>query len=190
MRPFGLLAFAATVAALGACASAQENAQQDAQLSAQVFTDAPAAPAPPPATPARAALSPFDAMRVALPTFELRQDASAAAGEVSVARDVTFPAESSILPRPQVDRLVPLQAYLRANPDTAVRIEGHGDGAPGESGREQDASLSQDRAQAVARALLTDMRIATQRITTVSAAPLSATRPRRAGWAEIILVAP
>lgn len=184
MRPFGLLGFAAAMAALGACASARETARTDAQLSGQVFTDAPAAPALPPAQPARAALSPFETVRAALPTFDL-QDARDRGG-ISVARDVAFPAESAILSRHEVERLTPLQAYLRANPATAVRIEGHGDGrVTGQAARDQDADLSQSRAQAVARALLTDMHISTDRIT---AAPGGASTPAQTGRAEIILV--
>lgn len=172
MRPTGLLAFAAAAAALGACASAVPPPDAAAaRMSAQVFDDAAIA------APAQPAPAPFDAMRAALPTFDLQQNVPG--GEVSVVRDILFPPESSILSRPQLDRLVPLQAYLRANPATAVRIEGHGDAAS-----EQDSDLPWSRAQAVARALLTDMRISTDRIT--------ADAGRRGEWgrAEIILVAP
>lgn len=180
MRPFGLFAIAAAAAALGACAS---NPAPSDDVSARMAADIFAMTPPPQPTPPFA--TNFDTMRAALPAFDLQRDLSGTRGDVSIARDLVFPAESSILSRPQVDRLVPLQAYLRDNPATAVRIEGHGDGI---LSREQEIDLSRSRAQAVARALLTDMRISNP--ITAEAAPSTNRKPARGGWAEIILVLP
>lgn len=180
MRPFGLFAIAAATAALGACASALAPSDD---LSARMAADIIAMT--PPVQPPVPFMTEIDTMRAALPAFDLQRDISGPRGDVSVARDLAFPAESSILPRPQVDRLVPLQAYLRDNPATAVRIEGHGDGL---LTGEQEIDLSHSRAQAVARAILTDMRIYNS--ITAEAAPSAKGKSTRGGWAEIILVMP
>jgi outer membrane protein OmpA-like peptidoglycan-associated protein len=104
------------------------------------------------------ALSDFDAAQVALPGFELQRDASgkAADAEASVVRNLTFATDSSIMSSHDVTRLAQLQVYLAANPNVDVRIEGYGDVL---SSNERFQDLSLDRAHAVARALLANMRV-------------------------------
>jgi outer membrane protein OmpA-like peptidoglycan-associated protein len=162
--------------ALAACASPPIRQESPSGGSAAVT-----------AVPLRAAPSPvsdFDRMRAALPTFELQRRGDADAGEVSVIRDVNFSADSSILSRPEVVRLDPLRSYLRANPSIEVRIEGYGDG---QSGADRNAALSLDRAQAVSRALLTDVMVENI-IVTVGATMPQATARR--GSVEVMFVAP
>jgi len=125
----------------------------------------------------------LEAMRGALPSFDIPQHATLA-GEVSVIRDLIFDAESSILSQVQVVRLEPLKAYLRANPKVNVRIEGYGDGGA-RAEREGDIALS--RAYAVARALLTDIQVNND-ITSI-AVPLP-DRSTRRGHADVTFILP
>lgn len=150
MSPFGRIVAAAIAAALSGCASPAPLAYRAADTAATTAQGPPfEAPAP---------VSAFDAIRAALPGFELQRGLGGASGnEISVVRDLTFTRESSILSRAEVTRLSPLHAYLRANPSIKVRITGYGDGV---NSPEREADLSLSRAQAVARALLTDMRVA------------------------------
>src|SRR5689334_20903115 len=85
MRPFGPLALAAVVAALSACASTQSTPEQ---LAADITALAAAAPALPIAE-RPAFVSDFDAMRAALPGFDVQRADGAAASmsEVSIIRD-------------------------------------------------------------------------------------------------------
>lgn len=148
MRAFGpvVLAFAA----LTACAS-PPPAPRAAEVAAPAAAPVLVATLSPP-------VSDLDAMRAALPTFALRRGGIGSAGEreVSVVRDINFPLGSALLPQAEVDKLAPLLPFLRANPLIVVRIDGYGDD---KKGSERDINLSIDRAQTVARALLTDMRI-------------------------------
>lgn len=150
MGPFGHVALAVTAAALTSCASPAPF-EYTATDAAAIIAQMPAFETPVP-------VSEFDAMRAALPGFDLQRTLDgASANEVSVVRDLTFTPESSILSRADVTHLAPLHAYLRANPSIAVRITGYGDGA---NAADRTADLSLSRAQAVARALLTDTRVA------------------------------
>lgn len=177
MGPFGHVALAAAAAALTSCASPAPFEY--------TATDAAAVIAQMPAYEAPVLVSDFDAMRAALPDFELlRTFDGASENEVSVVRDLTFTPESSFLSRADVTRLEPLQAYLRANPSIAVRITGYGDGS---NAADRTADLSLSRAQAVARALLTDMRVA-NRIEAVGA-PLPQQK-QYSGRADIFLTRP
>jgi outer membrane protein OmpA-like peptidoglycan-associated protein len=150
MGPFGHVALAAAAAALTSCASPAPF-DYTATDTAAIIAQMPAFESPVP-------VSDFDAMRAALPGFDLQRTFDGASeNEVSVVRDLTFTPQSSILSRADVTRLEPLHAYLRANPSIAVRITGYGDGS---NAADRTADLSLSRAQAVARALLTDMRVA------------------------------
>jgi outer membrane protein OmpA-like peptidoglycan-associated protein len=150
MGPFGHVALAVTAAALTSCASPAPF-EYTATDAAVIIAQMSAFEAPVP-------VSDFDAMRAALPGFELLKTFDGASeNEVSVVRDLTSTPESSILSRADVTRLEPLHADLRANPSIAVRITGYGDGS---NAADRTADLSLSRAQAVARALLTDMRVA------------------------------
>jgi outer membrane protein OmpA-like peptidoglycan-associated protein len=129
-------------------------------------------------------VSDFDAMRAALPAFDLQRGGTEPASrrEVSVVRDLVFAPASSILSRADVIRLQPLLAYLRANPTIAVRIEGFGDGI---NSTEHDTELSLSRAQAVARALLTDMMVSNAIVTVGAPVPQLM---KDNGRAEIIFI--
>lgn len=137
-----------------------------AALSCAVLGACTSEPVPTPRQPAAApvpvaAVTPppsLESMRQALPAFDLKavEPTHTTQREVSVVRDLPFPAEGSILTRDQVDLLAPLLLYLRANPDVAVRVEAYGDG---NSSAMQETSLARDRAQAIVRALLTDVRV-------------------------------
>jgi outer membrane protein OmpA-like peptidoglycan-associated protein len=105
-----------------------------------------------PSAPASPLVTNLDSMRAALPDFALRD---ASDREVSVERMLAFDHNSPILSSSEIKRLALLQTYLRHNPTTTVRIEGYL--GPANSG--ERSSLALDRAQAIARALLTDMRI-------------------------------
>ncbi len=180
MSPFGQAALAAALAALSACASSEMATEQPR---AEVATAAAAVtPAPPPPP----VVSAFETMRAALATFNLQKNGSgpAAQNEISVVRDLYFTTDSSILPRVEINKLVPLQAYLRTHPLVNVRIEGYGDPA---NTTARNVDLSAGRAQALARALLTDLAIANS-IVAVSA-PKQQSAPQN-GHAEIILVGP
>jgi outer membrane protein OmpA-like peptidoglycan-associated protein len=176
MRPFGPFALAAMAAALTACASPQAAPSPSAKVAAQ--------PAPIAVAPIAPPLSEYDSMRAALPGFDLQQRAGGPGSNVSVVRDLVFETNSSILSMPQVKRLVPLQAYLRANPRTSVRVEGNGDGA---NTTERDTDLAMSRAQAVVRALLTDMMVANKIVASSAPMPQSAQHSRRA---DITFVTP
>ncbi|MBY0510360.1 MAG: OmpA family protein [Rhodospirillaceae bacterium] len=170
------VALAAAAAALAACAPPPMTHENVSAGSAAVA-----------AMPVRAAPSPvsdFDRMRAALPTFALQRSGGADHGDVSVVRDVNFPADSSILSRSEVMRLEPLRSYLRANPSIEVRIEGYGDSR---SAADRNVALSLDRAQAVSRALLTDVMVENT-IVTVGAVMPQATA--RSGSVEVMFVAP
>lgn len=159
---------AAAVIALSGCAGAP--------------ADVPVARAAPPARVAPvitaaplSSLTSLAAMRGALPTFDLQP--AAATREVSIVRDLVFEPGSSILSRTQVDQLEPLKAYLRANPAVAVRIEGYGDGG---EGVDREGYLSLNRAQAVTRALLTDVQIGNDIASVEGASSGTLDRRRRA----------
>src|SRR2546429_7494267 len=115
MRPYGPVVLAA---ALAACASPPAaSSSRAAEVAAPVVV-----------TPIAPIVSDYEAMRSALPDFDLQRRADGPPTDISVVRDLVFDVNSSILSGPQVKRLVPLQAYLRAHPRTSVRIEGNGDG--------------------------------------------------------------
>lgn len=179
MSPYGQVAVAAAMAALAACASSRMGTDKvSADIAAYVST----LTAVPIAAPS-SIISDFDAMRAALPGFDLERGADMAApGEVSVVRDLVFDHGSSILSRVDVARLEPLHAYLRANPLVAVRIKGYGDRG---NTTERAADLSLSRAHAVARALLTDMKVAND--IAAAAAPRSE-QTLNSGRAEIIFI--
>lgn len=179
MNHFKRAALAAAAALLTACASPQGPAEQvsfaiDAQLAE--LTTLVALPV----------VSDFDTMRAALPTFELeRENASAPLrNEISVIRDISFEDNSPFVTRLDIGRIEPLKAYLRANPEMAVRIEGYGDGR---NSSPRDADLSLSRAEAVGRAILTDIRIANSIVTVGAAMPQAMART---GSVEIIFVNP
>jgi outer membrane protein OmpA-like peptidoglycan-associated protein len=177
MRPFGHVALAAATAALASCASPV--------VSEYPRLDAAAMMAAMPVYEAPVLVSDFDAMRAALPGFDLQRTFDRTAQyDVSVIRDLTFTADSSILSRADVARLLPLHAYLRENPSVAVLIKGYGDGA---NSAAAGTDLSINRAQAVARALLTDMRVATTLQSTGAAMPQ---HKQNAGRAEIVFTTP
>ena len=71
-------------------------------------------------------------------------------GATLVLRDVMFDTDSSILRAGSVNRLDPLVTYLRANPATSVRIEGHTDST---GSVEHNNDLSLGRANAVKTSL-------------------------------------
>jgi outer membrane protein OmpA-like peptidoglycan-associated protein len=71
-------------------------------------------------------------------------------GATLVLRDVMFDTNSAHMREGAVNRLTPLLTYLKSNPRTAVRIEGHTD-STGTSARNDTLSL--ERADAVAHAL-------------------------------------
>jgi outer membrane protein OmpA-like peptidoglycan-associated protein len=177
MSPSGHVALAAIAAALAACASSAPP-EYTAVDAATTIADVPAYEEP-------ALVSDLDAMRAVLPDFDLRENGDQMSQRgTSIVRDLTFIRESSILSRADVTRLAPLRAYLRANPSIAVRITGYGDGF-NSAGREADLSLS--RAQAVARALLTDINV------TNSIDAMGALMPQQKqyfGRAEIVFTRP
>ena len=65
--------------------------------------------------------------------------------------DVLFDTDSARLRPAALDRLRPLAAYLRAEPGVRVRIDGHTDSRASQA---YNQKLSEDRAQAVANALI------------------------------------
>lgn len=150
MGPFGRFAATAVAAVLVACESAPrfENLASDTTAMAESV----------PAYRVPVLISDFDEVRAALPSFDLQRSADQGAQRVaSITCDLTFAVDSSILSQANVKRLEPMQAYLRANPSVDVRIHGYGDGL---NATDREADLSFGRAQAVARALLTDMKVA------------------------------
>jgi outer membrane protein OmpA-like peptidoglycan-associated protein len=176
MTAFSHAVLAVVAAALTACASpqmARDNLNVDRPVVAAVTPSPAAVPV----------VSDFDTMRAALPTFDLQQSDSVAAqrGRISVVRDLRFTAESFILAQADVKRLVPLQAYLRANPSVEVRIVGYGDGG---NAVERNAALSVGRAQAVGRVLLTDMMIENKIVTVGAIMPQPSAR---AGSVEVVI---
>jgi len=128
----------------------------------------------------------YDALVIALPTFDLERlyEAPSTYGEVSVVRDVSFEKDSSILAWSQIERLEALRTYLVANAATAVRIVGHGDGA---ALPEREANLAQARAQAVARALTFNLSVNNKMVFDAASASGQSVRN---GTAEIIVVTP
>jgi hypothetical protein len=95
----------------------------------------------------------FEIMRSALPEFELLQQTSG--NEVSVERNLGFEPQSPIISSDEVRRISLLQAYLLTDPSLTVGVEGYF--KRDRAGTEE--ALALDRAQALVRALLTDMRI-------------------------------
>jgi len=178
MSPFGQFALAAAMAALTGCASAQTSRQPDQISVADILTSITSKQVAP------LFVSDFDVMRAALPAFDLQRNVADGGREVSVVRDLAFVTETSILSRDDVVKLLPLQVYLRANPLIDVRIEGYGDDV-GSSERNDD--LSMGRAQAVARALLTDIYIKNNVTTMIAKTPQS---KGRSGRAEIFFIEP
>ncbi len=169
MSPFGQIALAAAMAALTACAPSQPSfnlsASEIADVTASVTANMTAAPP--------IFMSDLDMMRAALPAFDLQTIDAGQEREVSVMRDLAFTAENSILTRSDVARLTPLQVYLRANPLIDVRIEGYGDSAVS---TERNDDLSRSRAQAVARAILSDIYITNTVVTASARTPQPAAR--------------
>ena len=177
MSPFGQFALAAAMAALTGCASAQTSRQPAPINTADIIASVASAQVAPPLF-----VSDFDIMRAALPAFDLQRNVAEGGREVSVVRDLGFLTETSILSRDDVVKLLPLQVYLRANPLIDVRIEGYCDNA---IANERNADLSTGRAQAVARALLTDIYIKNNVTTMVAKTPQSA---GRSGHAEMFFI--
>ena len=178
MSPFGHVACAAMTATLAACAPQQTPERVSVDISATMAVM--------PIMTTTPLVSDFDIMRAALPAFDLERGASHTAfqHEISVVRDLVFTPDSSILSRAMVTRLAPLQVYLQANPSMAVRIEGYGDGV---STSARAADLSMARAQAVARALLADMKVTNVIVAKGAAVPQAR---NRAGGAEIMFFEP
>jgi outer membrane protein OmpA-like peptidoglycan-associated protein len=170
MRPFGLVTLATTVVALSACAAPPITSNN---LSTEVVAHA----APVAVTPIAPLPTDYEVLRAALPDFDLQRRSEGPASNVSVVRDLVFENNSTILSMPQVKRLAPLQTYLRANPRTTVRIEGNGDGG---NSAERDTDLSMGRAQAVVRALLTDMMIANTIVAVSAPMPQAVQQSRHA----------
>lgn len=71
-------------------------------------------------------------------------------GATLVLQDVIFETGQAVLKPGAVQRLAPLAAYLRANPDVRVRIDGHTDAVGSDTA---NRVLSERRAQAVGAAL-------------------------------------
>ncbi len=179
MSPFGQIALAVVMAALTGCASSQLSSEQSAIDIDDIVAGIAMPIAPPPLF-----VSELDTMRAALPAFDLQTVYTAQEREVSVVRDLAFTSENTILSRNDVARLIPLQTYLRANPSVDVRIEGYGDGA---IPTERNADLSRGRAQAVARAILSDIYITNTVVSAVAKTPQPAAR---SGHAEIFFIGP
>jgi outer membrane protein OmpA-like peptidoglycan-associated protein len=118
----------------------------------------------------------LDTMRAALPAFSLRDPADR---EVSVERILGFPHDSQIVSSQDLKRLELLKIYLRNNPTVGVRVEGYF--GPARTG--EPSSLALDRAQAIVRALLTDMRIQNAMSAVAALGPSSGT-----SQADIILI--
>lgn len=177
MRPLGPLVLAASMAALTACTS------QHQEPVAFVPDHVDVGPSSPSLSAAPTLVSDFDNMRADLPGFDLKHS-DTDHGDVSVMRDLTFPAGSSIMSRHDVTRLVALQAYLHANPTVRVRVEGFGDGL---KSVERNAELSTARAQAVARALSADIIVGNS---IVVAGPRVLQDGTKNGLAEITFVRP
>jgi outer membrane protein OmpA-like peptidoglycan-associated protein len=170
------ITLAALATLLASCASKAPSAELLEQF----------AGAPPFAT-AQAAIPPlvsdFDSMRAALPSFDLVEtDVNKTGREVSVGGALMFDRGSPIVSQSDIERIALLQAYLRRNPLVGVRIEGYDDDVPGT----YVTDLALSRAQAVVRALLTD--IALKNGISAMGAPVA--RPARGdGRAEIIFIA-
>ncbi|CCG07218.1 OmpA family protein [Pararhodospirillum photometricum] len=103
-------------------------------------------PTPMPRTPEQTA----QAMREQLRDYDLRFGEY---GASLVLQDVMFETGSAALRSGSSARLAPLMTYLRANPATLVRVEGHTDSVGSTA---QNDDLSVERANAVARALTQD----------------------------------
>jgi outer membrane protein OmpA-like peptidoglycan-associated protein len=177
MSPFGHVALAAATAALAACAFPMPSEYPTVDVAAMT------AEMPVYRTPVL--VSDFDAMRTALPGFDLQRSLDRTSQrDVSVVRDLSFTPDSSILSQADVTRLAPLHTYLRENPTVAVQIKGYGDGA---NSAASDADLSLSRAQAVARALLTDMSVANTMVVAGAAMPQ---QKKHSGGAEIVFTTP
>jgi outer membrane protein OmpA-like peptidoglycan-associated protein len=179
MKFSGQVGLVVMATALAACASPQTAGKNLSGDSGAVVAAMPPGPAPSP-------VSAFDQMRAALPTFDLQRSGAGVAdgGDISVVRDVSFLADSSILSRPEVTRLEPLRSYLRANPSIEVRIEGYGDSR---SAADRKVTLSLDRAQAVGRALLSDVMVVNTIVTVGAGMPQATVR---SGSVEVMFVEP
>jgi outer membrane protein OmpA-like peptidoglycan-associated protein len=177
MNLFGYATLAAAATVLVSCASPQGTTDA-------LSGDMAAMRAATPLFDAPTIVSDFDTMRTALPTFDLqRGDVNLASyAEISVIRDLSFSAGSDILSQRDVSRLEPLRAYLRTNPSIDVRIEGYGDGV---NSAERDAALSLGRAQAVTRALMTDIMVAN---TIVGLGAMTPQPTARNGSAEVMII--
>jgi len=109
---------------------------------------------------AAAARAEADRVRQAMRDYQLKQTQ---AGATLVLQDVVFQTGKADLKPGAAERLRPMAAYLKANPNVKVRIDGHTDSRGSGS---YNQALSEHRAQAV-RAALGTMGVAPDRITAV-----------------------
>ena len=135
-------------------AQADAKARNDAQIQ-NAQADAAAAQAD-----AQAARAEADRVKQAMRDYQLQQTQL---GATLVLQDVVFQTGKADLKPGADDRLRPLAAYLQANPNVKVRIDGHTDSQGSDSFNQ---ALSEQRAQAV-RTALGGMGVAGDRITAI-----------------------
>ncbi|RVT89055.1 OmpA family protein [Sphingomonas crocodyli] len=135
-------------------AQADAKARNDAQLQ-NAQANAAAAQAD-----AQAARAEADRVKQAMRDYQLQQTQL---GATLVLQDVVFQTGKADLKPGAAERLRPLAAYLQANPNVKVRIDGHTDSQGSDA---YNQTLSENRAAAV-RTALGGMGVAPDRVTAV-----------------------